>query len=97
MNEPKRGLPDDQHKKCPFCAEPVLAEAVKCRYCGEWLEVHEAGEGQTQAAEADPLERWREWIEPAPPGCSWRRYIVGAVKRVVFMGFLHDVFWGGRK
>ncbi|MGO9586334.1 MAG: hypothetical protein ACLP2Y_09080, partial [Limisphaerales bacterium] len=31
-------MENDGFKLCPFCKEKIRKEAVKCRFCGEWLE-----------------------------------------------------------
>jgi predicted RNA-binding Zn-ribbon protein involved in translation (DUF1610 family) len=30
-------VPSSQTKRCPYCAEDILADAKKCKYCSEWL------------------------------------------------------------
>ena len=37
---------DPQTKQCPYCAETILAAAIKCKHCGEFLD----GRAGTEAA-----------------------------------------------
>ena len=36
LSQPKRG-PEIRRKRCPFCAEEIAVDAIKCRFCRSML------------------------------------------------------------
>jgi hypothetical protein len=83
-------------KRCPFCAEEIQDDAVKCRHCGEWLtpDTRETASGGSGAPRQD-LAAMPPVMPPVPPSRPQNAFAIAAlVLGIVGLVLSITVFFG---